>query len=113
MWKIFKHKDNLLAKVNCGVVHKQSGSIKAFLIKKVRRARRFKNREIKREYYFKLSVGKLLVFIAKSVLILPFFLDSLIGYKNKKNKNWIYHPLITIFTLFVYVRYFFRGILRK
>ncbi|OQA93438.1 MAG: putative glycosyltransferase EpsJ [Microgenomates group bacterium ADurb.Bin219] len=109
--EIFKNKKNLYAKVHCGVIHKQDGSIKTFLMKKARRARRFKGEEFERKYYFKVNEAKLLILIVKSLLILPLFIDSLIGYKNKKNINWVFHPLITILTLFIYSYYSIRKIL--
>lgn len=94
--------NNLFAKINVGIIHKQDGALKTFLKKKVRRLNRNYDK-FKREYYFHIGWGKIVILFLKCLFILPLIIDSYIGYRNKKSKIWFLHPLMVIATVFSYV----------
>ncbi len=104
--------NNLFAKVNTGVVHKQDGSFVNFLRKKIRRLNR-DYKGLQREYYFPISKMKLIVLFLKCFLVFPLIIDAIIGYKNKKDKIWLLHPLMVLLTLGAYIYAFLLKGIRK
>jgi len=104
--------NNIFAKVNTGIIHKQNGSLNNFLKKKNRRLNR-NYQELKRTYYFPVSKKALVILSLKALLIFPLFIDAIIGYKNKKNAIWLWHPIMVWLTLVVYVHAFFVRKIKK
>lgn len=94
--------NNLFAKVNVGIIHKQGGSLVNFLKKKIRRINRDYN-SLGREYHFSVNKGRAIGLFLKCLFILPLVIDSIVGYVNKKDKVWIIHPAMVLLTVAVYV----------
>lgn len=104
--------NNLFAKVNTGIVHKQDGSLVNFLRKKIRRLNR-NYKGLQRQYYFPISKIKLIILLLKCLLVFPLMIDAIIGYKNKKDKVWVLHPLMVLITFGTYIYAFLlKGIRR-
>ncbi len=104
--------NNLFAKVNTGLVHKQDGSLANFLGKKIRRLNR-DYKELEREYYFPINGIKLIILLLKCLFIFPLIIDAIIGYKNKRHKIWLMHPLMVLLTFGTYIYAFFLKRIRK
>ncbi len=99
------------AKVKVGIIHLYCGSsILQFIRKQRRRIKDYL-------YYEKLGVRKypwrvfgwsttrgrgLLIFIFSTATIFPLFLQSLLGFRKKKDGAWFFHPLACLITLFIY-----------
>jgi glycosyltransferase involved in cell wall biosynthesis len=96
---------NKIAKVKTGIIHLFSGNIRTFIKKQQRRVKDYL-------YYNKLGVRKypwgeleklkLLKFILACFLIIPLFHQSILGYTQKRDKAWFFHPLACWITLLVY-----------
>jgi hypothetical protein len=87
-------------------------SVPNFLRKKVRRL----NRDYKlmqREYYFPISKIKLVILFLKCLLIFPLMIDAAIGYKNKRDRTWLLHPLMVLLTFGTYIYAFLLKGIRK
>ncbi len=104
--------NNLFAKVNTGIVHKQDGSFANFLGKKIRRLNR-NYKKLEREYYFPINKIKLTILFLKCLFIFPLIIDAIIGYKNKRDKIWLMHPLMVLLTFGTYIYAFFLNGIRK
>lgn len=95
-------RNNYFAKINLGVVHKQNGLIKTFLKKKMRRLNR-KYSDLNREYYFQLSLKNVIFLVLRLIFIFPLIIDAIIGYTRKKDRVWLFHPLLTYLSSAVYI----------
>ena len=94
--------NNLFAKINVGIVHQQDLRLINFMRKKIRRLRR-NYTDLKREYYFSINKDNAKTLILKCLFILPLFIDSVIGYRNKKDWVWALHPLMVLMTAILYI----------
>ena len=94
--------NNLFAKINTGIIHKQNGSLVNFLRKKARRLNR-NYQELERKYYFPVNKKAFVFLLLKALLVFPLFIDAIIGYKNKRNVIWLLHPMMVWLTLVVYM----------
>ncbi len=84
----------LFSIVETGLVHKQDGKLSTYIKKKNRRLNRdYENLE--REFYQKISKIKLFTFAAKCLLIVPLFIEAIVGYIRKPAKFWIFYPFLT------------------
>jgi len=94
-------RNNLFAKVETGLIHKQSGNLRDFLLKKIRRVKR-NYRKLQRQYYFPIARKDLILIFLKTFLILPLIKDAILGYKKRKDLAWLIHPIIVTLTFFIY-----------
>lgn len=98
---------NKFAKVDVGIIHVYSSSLKEFCKKQDRR--------IKDYLYFskqgirsplplpKLKVAK---FCLYTLMIFPLFIDSLRGYLKKRDRAWFFHIIACLLTLVIYSKGF-------
>lgn len=108
-----------IAKVDTGVVHLFTGSLKTFVRKQQRRIRDYVyynsinmrahseakkiNPILKLLYPGGINLGGLLLYVASGVTIIPLLVQAAIGYVRKPDWVWLYHPLICELTLYVYI----------
>jgi glycosyltransferase involved in cell wall biosynthesis len=95
-----------IAKVKIGIVHLFSGNISTFIRKQRRRARDYfyyskigLRTEEKDSFYIMKGVFR---FIAATLLLIPLFVQSLVGYLRKKDIVWIFHSFACWITLIIY-----------
>lgn len=96
---------NKFAKVNVGIIHVFSGTVRTFIRKQKRRIKDY-------AYYQKLGIRKypwsklnkigFIKFVLYSALWLPTFGQAVVGYIKKPDMAWFFHPLACWLTLWVY-----------
>ncbi len=102
-----------IAKVNTGIIHTfvENDALK-FFRKQLRRINDMSfhasknNRDINWEKTFFWGVIKFILFC---FLVLPILYQTVIGYKNKPDVAWLFHPLACYSTLFIYLYGWVRG----
>ena len=105
IYELMARGNNKFAKVKVGIIHVFSGTVSTFVRKQKRRIKDF-------GYYQKIGARKypwnklnklgFIKFVIFSILWLPTFLESLVGYIKKPDKAWFFHPLACWLTLWVY-----------
>ncbi|HOX40666.1 MAG TPA: glycosyltransferase [bacterium] len=101
VFRLLKQK-NLFAIAEAGLKHKQNGSVRGFLMKKLRRASRNYD-ELEREFFFHLRKRNLLLFFLCCIFIIPLVIDSIRGFIRRPGSVWFWHPIITELTFLTYI----------
>lgn len=92
-----------IAKVDTGVVHLYVDSLSKFMRKQKRRVKDYLYyRKTKVRTSDNVSYFSLINFILSAIIIIPLIFQSLLGYLRKPDWVWIYHPLVSYITLYVY-----------
>lgn len=101
------------AKVRVGIVHIFSGNVQTLIRKQMRRVNDYYyyNRSKLRRYPWK-SMNRvgLLKFVAYGILVVPLFVQSIIGYTRRHDRAWFFHPVACWITLVVYAYGTLRGL---
>jgi len=91
------------AKVKSSVVHIQPG-VKKFILKKLRRLSRRKDKNLIGEHYTpRIPLKNEIILATKLLLFFPIILDSIKGFFQKPSFAWILHPLLTYLIAFQYI----------
>ncbi len=102
-----------MAKVKQGLIHIQSGSVRTFFRKKLRRIKRRYNGEIKWRYSYDIKrkdVIKTSLYLASVVMPLK---DMVIGIYRKPEWVWLFHPIATFGLLGIYGYYAMIGMRKE
>lgn len=90
------------AKADTGIIHKQNGSIKTYIQKKIRRLTRNYN-EMDREYFFRIRPYRIILLALRCLTVIPLIADALAGFIRKPSHRWVWHPVITELVFFTNV----------
>lgn len=95
----------LFAKIKIGIVHVFSGDLGTFARKQRRRVKDFlfyQKAGVRTYPWNDLNKLGLLKFVLYTVLIVPVFLQSVIGFIKKPDWSWFVHPVACWITLYIY-----------
>ena len=102
-----------MAKTKTSIIHVQSGSIKTYFRKKIRRMERRDKEELEWEYNYGLTKKDIFrCFLYISTIILP-LRDTIRGFYKKPTLAWLFHPVATFGLLFIYGLYWIKGLNKK
>jgi glycosyltransferase involved in cell wall biosynthesis len=118
LYELFTKEPNFrVAKVKTGIIHLYCPDIKTFAKKQTRRIKDFIyfNSSKGRKYQWnKVGKGKIILFIICCVLIIPLFIQAIIGFCRKPDFfAWIFHILACWITLWIYGCGTFIGFFKK
>ena len=103
VYQLVKKGRNKFAKVDIGIVHLFAESWTGFAMKTWRRIRDYnKYRKLRKYPWLKLDMGKLSLFVLRTLLVLPLLLDVLQGYSRKPDPAWLFHPFACWLVLLIY-----------
>ena len=102
-----------MAKVKQGLIHVQDGSIKTFFRKKLRRIKRRYSKEINWRYNYDINKKEVLkTTLYLGTIALP-IKDMILGFQNKPEWVWLFHPIATFGLLFIYAYYAILGLKKE
>jgi len=113
VYEMVKRGYNKIAKTKISIIHVQSGSIKTYFRKKIRRMERRDKEELEWEYNYGLTKKDIFrCFLYISTIILP-LRDTIRGFCKKPTLAWLFHPVATFGLLFIYGLYWIKGLNKK
>ncbi len=105
VYELLQQGKSKFAKVKIGIVHVFSDRLGTFIRKQLRRVEdyNFYSQSGLRKYPWKsMSRARLAKFILYSVVIFPLLVQSLCGFRKRRDAAWFFHPVICWITLVLY-----------
>src|SRR6266567_6348617 len=99
---------NKVAMVKTGIVHLHANSSGDFVRKAYRRIRDYYMFRKVRKYPWLTTRRGILKFCLSAIILLPTVRESLLGYRKKPDRAWLFHPLASILVLLTYGLAFLR-----
>ena len=105
VYQIIKNGHKKFAKVKVGIVHLFANRIKTFKKKQKRRIMDYlfyKKSNLRVYPWKKINKKGLFKFVIYTCAVFPLLIEMLRGYRNVKDKAWLFHPLACWITLWIY-----------
>jgi glycosyltransferase involved in cell wall biosynthesis len=105
----------IVAKVKTGIIHLQAGSLGTFIRKQRRRIRDYQyfSRRGERRYDWRIfPAWRLAWFVFACVSVVPLLVQAGRGFRRRPDAAWLFHPLASLVTLWVYGVETIKGLVR-